>query len=393
MTRLKWQILTILSRYRFGSMVRDERLMDRLLADLNFHNFIGAEQNKDHRYDISESDDLGIIFRKLYESAATSSFLFDNTHVHFTEKHKKRVQQYIDDVTIDYFFRTNNFLPIVFSQEECPERIMESGCVETSGNVVLDISDVYDRCTFVETISRLITYEKVIGISYENPFCHNVYPRDVSYGAVGGAVKLDQHLPFGEMFDAYLDFLYGDQHSKFNPRNRAQSIYLFADFYKKHNCEHLERYSFLSSFGLLQMQHFIDGFMSIKNSHIWGDYTFEEILWIYALLVEKLELHYESISTVLAQFGDMEPTNTSVLEKFFKYEGSIMDSGIIEPYIKIDDLYLRFTSRTKGSKAFKFYPCDNRITEIQKFNEPRIRTADGYNTLPLPYLYNELKTK
>ncbi len=376
-------------------MVRDERLMDRLLADLNFHNFIGAEQNKDHRYDISESDDLGTIFRKLHESAAMSSFFFDNTHVRFTEKHKKRVQQYIDDVTIDYFFRTNRFLPIVFSKKECPKRILESGCVETSGDVVLDLCNVYDRCTFVETISRLIEYEKEIGGCYENPFCHNVYPRKVRYGAVGFAItfELDQHFLFGEMFDAYLDFLYGYQHSKFNPRNRAQSIFLFADFYKEHNYDYLERYSSLSTFVLRQKQRFINGFMSIRNAHVWGDYTFEEILWIYVLLVEKLELHYESISTVLAQFGDMETQGASVLEKFFKFEVLFTDIGIIEPYIKMDDLYLRFTSREKGSKAFKFYPFDNRITEIQKFNESTIRTADWYNTLPLPYLYNELKTK
>lgn len=376
-------------------MIRDEKLMDKLLADLNYHNFIGAEQNKDHRYDISETDDLRTIFRKLHESAATSSFFFDNTHVRFTEKHKKRVQQYIDDVTIDYFFRTNHFRPIVFSKEECPKRILESGCVETSGDVVLDLSVVYDRCTFVETISRIITYEMVIGDCYENPFCHNVYPKEVRYGAIGFAFafELDQYLPFGEMLDAYLDFLYGDQHSKFNPRNRAQSIYLFADFYKKNNYDCSKRYSFLSSNGLLRMQRFIDGFLSIRGSRVWGDYTFEEILWLYVLLVEKLELHYESISTTLAQFGDIETQNTSVLEKFFKFECSITDSGIIEPYMKMDDLYLRFTSRKNGSKAYQFFPYDDRITEIQKFNETRIRTADWYNTLPLPYLYNELKTK
>lgn len=369
--------------------------MDKLLADLNFHNFIGAEQNNDHRYDILESDDLSTIFRKLHESVATSSFFFDNTHVRFNEKHKRTVQQYIDDVTIDYFFRTNHFLPIVFSPKECPERILESGCVKTNGDVMLDLCDVYDRCTFVKTISHLIANEEVIGSCYENPFCHNVYPRKVRYGAVGSAVvfELDQRLPFGEIFDAYLDFLYGNQHSKFNPSNRAQSISFFADFYKKHYYECSERYSFISSNGLMLMQRLINGFMSIKKFHVWGDYTFEEILWIYVLMVEKLELYHESFSTFLAQFGDMDATGTSILEKFFKFERSLTDIIDLEPYLKMDDLYLRFTSRKNGSKAFNFYSCDNCFTEIQKFNGPKIRTTDLYNTLPLPYLYNELKTK
>jgi hypothetical protein len=67
----------------------------------------------------------------------------------------------------------------------------------------------------------------------------------------------------------------------------------------------------------------------------------------------------------------------------------VTDAESVKPYIRDRDLFLRFTSPTK-SKAVKFNPLGNGIAEIQFFKDKPIRTVFSNNSLPLPFLYNEL---
>jgi hypothetical protein len=127
----------------------------------------------------------------------------------------------------------------------------------------------------------------------------------------------------------------------------------------------------------------------MKDSHLFGDYTIEEILLIYSLLVEKFKFEEDNISTFVPMFVDSESMQNNIVGQFNKFESTNIDYKIIEPYIFINDLYLRFISCTK-SKAFTIKPIDDMFVEIQLFKREIIKSVYSNNSLPLPYLYNHL---
>ena len=110
---------------------------------------------------------------------------------------------------------------------------------------------------------------------------------------------------------------------------------------------------------------------------------------IYSLIVEKFKFEEDNISTFVPMFVDSESMKNNIVGQFNKFEGQNIDCKIIEPYIFINDLYLRFTSFNK-SKAFTFKVIDNMFVEIQRFRETPITSVYSNNPLPLPYLYNHL---
>ena len=108
------------------------------------------------------------------------------------------------------------------------------------------------------------------------------------------------------------------------------------------------------------------------------------------ILVEKIKLYEDSISSVLAFGLDKEFDISHPLQLFHNFE---LKLPLLFKTDCIDkrDLYLRFVNR-ETSKAFSFElnkPFES-FAKIRLFNENPITSVCSYNTLPLPYLYNKL---
>lgn len=110
---------------------------------------------------------------------------------------------------------------------------------------------------------------------------------------------------------------------------------------------------------------------------------------LYVLLIDKLVLSEEKLTTFLSAHLDVKRDN-SILNEFRKFENKHTDYKEIEPFINLKDLYLRFTSRER-SRAFKFERQDDLFESIQLFEQKPIRSLFYNNPLQLPYLYNSLK--
>ena len=75
-------------------MVRSDILIDKLVADLHFHHYLEVT-----------GDDL----------------LDENRNVVVTDSKKEVIENYVDDVFIDFFFRTHDFAPVVI-----PGRLLDN---------------------------------------------------------------------------------------------------------------------------------------------------------------------------------------------------------------------------------------------------------------------------
>lgn len=170
----------------------------------------------------------------------------------------------------------------------------------------------------------------------------------------------------------------------------SASASLLMKFNKYHN-ENWYKYEFegFSDIGVNIISNIHRDFIKIKDSHLFGDYTIEEILLIYALLVEKFKFEEDNISTFVPMFVDSESIQSNIIGQFNKFESTKIDYKILEPYIFMNDLYLRFTSPTK-SKAFTINPIDDMFVEIKLFERETIKSIYTNNPIPLPYLHNHL---
>lgn len=71
-------------------MIRSDKLIDKLVADLHFHHYL----------EITGDDLYG-----------------ENRNVVVSNSKKEVIENYIDDVFIDFFFRTQNFSPLVIPRK------------------------------------------------------------------------------------------------------------------------------------------------------------------------------------------------------------------------------------------------------------------------------------
>ena len=144
----------------------------------------------------------------------------------------------------------------------------------------------------------------------------------------------------------------------------------------------------------------MDDYQRIKEMNIFGEYTIEDIFIIYCLLVDKLKMehgyHYNRpsdkwmyILTFIGLFAKECKGKQCILNDFLKFEYDYQTEECIEPYIRDKDLFLRFTNAEK-SKAVKFDCVNNSMVELSFFGQKKIRTPYMDNTLPLPYLHDEI---
>lgn len=351
-------------------MIRSEELLNRLVADLHSHNYIEFT-----------GDDI----------------MASNRNVAVTNKRREVIFDYIDDVYIDYFFRTHSFKPIIIPEGFIEKRYTKNGKVKVNSQCSLCLNDIYDRYTFVEFIflNFCLHSDLMDQMFPQNTFLQNLYVDEKRHGAASECNRIVTSDLMGYIYNRFLE---SDDYKTFKVIDRHMqkdfglyaSASLLMKFNKYHN-ENWYKYEFegFTDIGVNIISNIHRDFTVIKDSHLFGDYTIEEILLIYSLLVEKFKFEEGNISTFVPMFLDSESIQSNIIGQFNKFESTNIDYEILEPYIFMNDLYLRFTSPTK-SKAFTLKPVDDTFVEIQLFNREIIKSVYSNNSLPLPYLYNHL---
>lgn len=344
-------------------MIRSEELIDGLVASLHFHNYLQV----------------------------TSDVLFVEgpLNVVANDHKKEHIQEYIDDVFIDLFFRTHNFKPIIIPDGWRIRKYSKNGYVETKGPMELNLNNPYDRYTFIDclSLSLMSNCGDFCQLFPKNRFLNDIMVIDKSFGPIWNSMCLTTDSPYGDEFEQYLFYLYGMMHSKYKPTYRAHDIFAFSNLYFSKLYMHC--YEGLTSHGLLAIAQRQNGYREIKDIHTFGEYTNEDIFLIYCLLVDKLKMEEYSFLSQIGIFTRESEDKKCFLNEFKTFELEHTTPDCIKPYIRDRDLFMRFTSSSK-SKAVKFSYGQKGYAEIQFFNEKPIPTITVNNSLPLPFLYNEI---
>ena len=342
-------------------MIRSEELLDKLIADLHFHNYLEMT-----------SDDL---LNQRHNVVATK----DKIDV---------VQRYINDIFIDYFFRSQTFKPIIVPKTFYAKRYTKEGLVSVDSDIVLNLNEIYDRYTFVHIVNLLFSRSRpnVSGISNNNLFFYGFLLINKVFAPYCRCPTPILQLPYTHSLDQYLDFIYGNRHSLFAPVFKAQAVKEYGLYYQDN---WLDFSMGTTNYSMQILHNRFKDYNRIKSLHTFGEYTLEDILFLYTLLAEKMELQEDNLLSYISLYCESFHDPNNIVNLFDLFEKNHTDYHEIEPFITINDLYLRLTS-TEKSKAFKFTPINSDIMEIQQFNNKAIRTIDRDNTLPLPYFYSLL---
>lgn len=344
-------------------MIRSEELIDELVATLHFHNYL--------------------------KMGSTNIFGGGPMNIVANDHKKDNIQDYIDDLYIDLFFRTESFKPILIPNSWKVQKFTDKGRKYIEGGMELNLSNPFDRYTFLDCISRALSgnYGYLVKMFPDNAFLRDIMVITKKYGPIWYSISLVFGIPNGDEFEQYLNYLYGYKHSKYNPLFRAQDILKYSELYQSVIDEHC--YNGLTNIGLYKIGKRQQDYRKIKDLNVFGDYSIEEVLMFYCLLVDKFKLEEDNFLSFIGLFANSEWKTNRVLNKFRKFEIENTDSECLKPFIRDRDLFLRFTSATK-SKAVKFKHVLDGVVEIQFFDDTPIRSNCENNTLPLPYLYNEL---
>ncbi|WP_346699881.1 hypothetical protein [Barnesiella sp. An22] len=120
-------------------MIRSSELVDKLVADLHFHKFFYVNEGDNMFTDRNE-------FLSQAESFISSMGLEKEINVHtdffhggsvINDSKINYIYQYIDDVFLDYFFRTYDFKEIIFPKGFCYEQITPKGIVHPDSDIII----------------------------------------------------------------------------------------------------------------------------------------------------------------------------------------------------------------------------------------------------------------
>lgn len=344
-------------------MIRSEELLDNLIASLHFHNYLQL----------------------------TSSTLFEEGPLNVVANNHERenIQDYIDDVFIDYFFRTHCFKTIDIPKDWNVRYYSKEGIKETTGGLKLNLNNPYDRYTFIDCVSMSVMNNdsKLSKMFPNNTFISDIMVLPKNHGPFWECFRFEFASLYFNAFNEYLTYQFGMMHSKYKPLYRAQDILNYAKLYKEKL--YMKCFDGYTNIGLLLIGLREQGFRQIRNSHVFGEYTLEDIFIIYNLLVDKLKLEEFGFLSTLALYANDYPERDSFLNEFKRFEFENSDSKCIKPFIRDRDLFLRFTSPTKSKVVKRIYD-GNGYGKIQFFEDTPISTVFMNNSLPLPYLYNDL---
>lgn len=370
-------------------MIRDEELMDKLVADLHFHNYMGVNVGDNIFTDRNEGIEM---IQDYIDNLGLGNRLNANVDFYHGGKvigpsKQNHIEEYIDDVYIDYFFRSYDFDPIIFPKGFCYQRITANGIKHPTEDVSLNLGDQYDRCTFCNNMFRLFFVDKaLLELFPNNKFIKQFYAKQEVYGVHAGSYVLSNEIPYEKEWNSYLDEYYYPK-GVIAPQFRAREIIKYIDYLRQRGSSNL--YEGMPDSYMMKVSNFDRGFLNIKDCHIFGSYSIEDLFFIYGLLVDKFYLDGESFTLCVCHLSSYSQNVNLLLKAFEEFENRVNDYKMIEPFIKSKDLYLRFTSPNK-SKAVKFEP-KNDVTKTVRFFEGEAVDLVFYgNTLPLPYLYNDL---
>ena len=353
-------------------MIRNEELIDKLVATLHFYGY----------FHLMSSDVYG---NSLLNLVATKS-------------QKETIQLYIDDLFIDLFFRTHKFKTITIPKEWNILRHTKDGRKKTNEKLELNLSDPLDRCTFVSCISRTLLGGPFCQIFPQNKFINDIYIRNKKYASIWECPHLCLKEPHSDEFVQYLDYLYGPKWSEYKPLFRGQELIDYSKIF--HSELHYKCNEDILGSLRLHIYQRMDDYQEIKDLNVFGEYSIEDILIIYCLLVDKLKMdhgyHYNRpsdkwmyILTFIGLFTKESKDRQCILNEFIKFEYEHQTVDCIAPYIRDKDLFIRFTSATK-SRAVKFNYINDSIVELSFFRNKTILTPYMHNTLPLPFLHDEI---
>ena len=340
-------------------MIRSEELIDKLIADLHFHNYL---------------------------EMTGSDIMNQKRNVVATERKKEVINNYIDDVFIDYFFRSQSFMPIVIPKDFYNKRYTKDGLISFNYAIELNLNSIYDRYTFVHIVNMLFSRSRpsIKDISPNNYFLNAFMMKERIFAPYCRCFTPIMEIPYHDILEQYLDRVYGSRHSLFNPQFKAEAVRTYGKYYQE-NWLHSSMGK--TNYAMRLLHYRSNDYNSIKNSHIFGEYTIEDVLFLYSILAEKMNLQDDNLLSFISLYCESFDNTNNIVNLFDNFEKNHTDYHEIEPFITINDLYLRLTS-TERSKAFKFTPINHEVMEIQQFQFKVIRTIYCDNTLPLPYFYN-----
>ena len=176
-------------------MIRSEELFDKLIADLHFHNYIGFV-----------GDDI----------------MGNNRNCAISNKKKQVLIDYIDDVYIDYFFRTYSFKPIIIPKGfDCVRYTNIGEDVNINAEITLCLNEIYDRYTFVDFIFRNFFYHSYFMEQQfpKNAFLHSLSMNETCYGVAGFCNRIQ---PSDLMGYGYEKFIESEEYNLFRVIDRRQ---------------------------------------------------------------------------------------------------------------------------------------------------------------------------
>ena len=214
-------------------MIRDSALIDKLIADLHFHNFLNVVEGDNFFTSVDHTiENLQSVLNAigLDNKLNAHKDFYHGGNVQTTEK-SDYINTYLDDVFIDYFFRTYKFKEIIFPKGLCHEQITPEGIVHPKEDISLDLNNLYDRCTFTNNIFRLFGVDSEL----KNQFPCNKYIKSLSmgqriFGLHSWCFVLINDEPIYKMYlDTFINNYYPG-HSLERTDHRGQTIKEFVKF-------------------------------------------------------------------------------------------------------------------------------------------------------------------
>ena len=301
-----------------------------------------------------------------------------------TKDQLHRVYEYLDDVAIDLFFQNVKLKPLVVTKEDVYRRFTPVGAIKNDENLTLDLSNTFDRATFIECFLHAINNNR--SAELKNSFLASFMMYEKVY--CGGCSFLTgYHLPlYGTLFPVY-EF---DKQCDFFNLNKITQLCVCKDYYAQEK-KLVDIPSFIYYDIPKRHEEFMYEYIKCKDNVAFGNYTWEEAIFVYCLLVEKLNFTYEDNLTgvvTLTLFDDycQNINKSNWYKKFFEFEWDLDDILDPEKDLSISDLFLRFTNLER-TKAFNYH-IDDRAPELMTlrlFEGKEVKHLRENNPIPLPF--------
>ena len=306
-------------------------------------------------------------------------YINHNSDEILNEKQEKRINEYIDDLSIDLFFRLApikhiKIQPCIYGKRYSPTEIKN-----IDEEIELNLCSPYDRYTFLS----ILTHPQFLKSKFSNNrFITNLMSGWKQFGATGISNIL--HTGVGE--HPYLDAFYDEYRRIDFDFNRSAALYCLRDFMR--SLEKQIQYNIYAPQWFLEC---MSEYPLVKNVEIFQGISLEYALAIYVILVEKLEIKDNNIGSIIALgLDNSSDCFTHPFHLFHNFELKLHKLFRKEE-ILMKDVFLRFVN-PKKSKAFVINWCcpSKDFVTIQLFKEKPIRDILSYNPLALPYLHNQL---